>query len=521
MELDLELNAQQEAAVEYMLRPESDGAALLAFDMGLGKTRTACMFAKEYGAQCVLIVVPLQTIEDWESTAQREYPDLDVKTINSTKAGKTALADFEWRAPGIYLVTHQYWEKLAWKTVPIPKRSKKEEQRYRKVDSEQWAGANYLLIFDESHRSANVSSWTHRALMNIHSTVFKLSLSGTFMGDRFDGAYGATRWLWPHRTDIIPTDIFAWRKLYAETKYDRFAPRNEKTVGELDEGAFVSELPCYIRMESDQPPAIAHEVWVTLYPEQRRVYDELDDRMVAWINDNPLVAEYSITKRIRQRQTTLAFPTIEFSVNEKTGDEDVEVWFSEDAESAKIDALHDFIDGKIQLEGLDVADDETLLILTDSQKFARVLTKRLDTRYGEGSAREWSGKVTRKRRKEVKADFIEGNVRFLVGVQSAMGTGTDGLQYTDARIVVFMSRADRRIDNEQGVARLNRKGQQQEVHVVSFMAEDTIDTGQWSNQMIAAVKAMKIMRAKYYKEKREEEARERLRKTQQQGVSGF
>lgn len=510
-EFDYELAAQQEAAVEYMLRPESDGAALLAFDMGLGKTRTACMFAREYGARCVMVVLPLQTIEDWQKTAEQEYPELDVRIINSSADGKRAEADFDWRVPGIYLITHQYWEKLAWKKVPIPKRSKNEEQRWRKQDTEKWGEGGYLLIFDESHRSANVGSWTHKALMNLHPSVFKLSLSGTFMGDRFDGAYGATRWLWPHRTDIIPKDIFAWRKLWAETKYDKFAPRNEVTVGEIDEGAFVSSLPCYIRMESDQPPAIPHEVHVTLYPEQRRVYEELDNRMVAWIEENPLVAEYSITKRIRQRQTTLAFPTLHFETDPETGEEKlVDVSFDDDAESAKIDALFREIDGEGELDDLMV--DETLLILTDSQKFARVLVKRLDKKYGEGSAREWSGKVSRKRRKEVKAEFIEGNVRFLVGVQAAMGTGTDGLQYTDARIVVFMSRADRRIDNEQGVARLNRKGQQQDVHVVSFIADDTVDTGQWSNQMVAAVKAMKIMRAKYRQQQREkalEESRNR------------
>lgn len=506
-DFDHELAAKQEAAVEYMLRPESDGGALLAFDMGLGKTRTGCMFAKAYGATVVLVVIPLQTMEDWEATAQREYPLLPVKRIDSSKDGVKAFGDFTWRASGIYLVTHQYWESKAWLQAPIPKRRKTEEQRYRKVDSGNWGGDGFMLIFDESHRTANATSWTFRACMNLHPNVFKLAMSGTFMGDRFDGAYGATKWIWPHRTDILPNDIFAWRSIWAEVKYDKFAPRNQKVVGELNEGAFVSALPCYIRMESNMPPPIPHTVLVPLYPEQRRVYDELDDKMVAWINNEPLTAEYSITKRARQRQTTLALPTLTF--DEETG-ELLEVSFDENAESAKTDALFREMDGEGELGDLMV--DEPLLILTDSQKYARILTARLNRRYGN-LAREWSGKVTKPRRKEVKQQFIDGNIKYIVGIQSAMGTGTDGLQYTDARIVVFMSRADRRIDNEQGVSRLNRTGQVQEVHEVQFIAPGTIDTGQVSAQMATAIKQAKSMRA-LHRKKLQEEKRERIAKYQ-------
>lgn len=521
MKFDPELAAKQEAAVEYMLRPESDGAALLAFDMGLGKTRTSLMYAKASGARCVLVVVPLQTMEDWEKTAREIYPLLPVKIIKTdvalkpgqkptpkNQAGKRAYSDFQWRADGIYLITHQLWEGRAWKPELVKKKRKTDPDRYRKVDSGAWSGGNFLFIFDESHRTANWDSWTNRACMNLtpfhEGGPFKLALSGTFMGDRFDGAFGATRWMWPHRTDIIPANIFDWRALWAEIAYDRFAPRNQKTVGEKVPGAFVSALPCYIREEANVPDAVVHEILVDLYDEQRRIYDELDEKMVTWINEYPLVAEYSITKRARQRQTTLAVPTLEFVV-QPDGEAKLDVSFEDDAESVKADTLFREIDGEGELGDLMV--NEPLLILTDSQKFARILTARLNTRYG--GAKEWSGKVTKPQRKKVKAAFIAGELRFIVGIQSAMGTGTDGLQYTDARIVVFMSRADRRIDNEQGVSRLNRTGQEQIVHEVRIIARNTVDTGQLSKQMEQAIKRAKEMRAAERKRIREEQ-RERF-----------
>jgi hypothetical protein len=210
--------------------------------------------------------------------------------------------------------------------------------------------------------------------------------------------------------------------------------------------------------------------------------------------------EYSITKRARQRQTTLAMPTLTFSKDPDTGIEELEsVSFADDAESAKIDRLMLEIEGKGTLG--DLLAGEALLILTDSQLFARLLTTRLNDKYGY-VAREWSGKVTKPQRKIVKQQFIDGEIQFLVGVQAAMGTGTDGLQHA-SNIVVMMSKADRRIDNEQGIARLNRKGQTKQVHLVNMIAKDTVDTGQHSKQMEDALKMQRSLKAKHRKEQRE------------------
>jgi len=504
MEFDQDLADEQEAALQYMLRPESDNAALLAWDMGLGKTRTGVLLVKAQNTECVLVVIPLQTMESWKETVEQEHPSLPVFVINSSKPGKAALAGFQWRSHGAYLITHEYWERLAWVKELVPKRRKADEDTYRKVWSDVWSRPDFTLIYDESHRSANSGNWTFRALMNLDPGVFKVAMSGTFAGDSFDGAYGASKWLWPHRTDILPNDVFAWRRIWAETKYNKWAPRNEKVVGEKDEGAFVSALPCYIRMESDEPPALLRTVTVDLYPEQRRVYDELDNRMVAWINDNPLVAEYDITKRARQRQTTLAMPTLTF--DDETG-ELLEVTFDDDAESVKTDQLIAEIEGRGQLGGLLIK--EPLILLTDSQKFARLLTARLNAHFGGDVAREWSGPISRNQRKQTKADFIEGRVEYLVGVQAAMGTGTDGLQHR-SHIVVFMSLSDRRIHNEQGIGRVRRKGQKHQTHAITLIAQDTVDSGQASKQMTDAVKMAKSMRAKHRREQ-EEARRERAR----------
>lgn len=504
-EFDWNLATKQDEAVECICRPESDGAALLAFDMGLGKTRIGLMVARAKGAKVVLVCVPQSTFDSWEETAAEEYPELRVRVIGSPlKRHRGAREGFEWRQPGIYLVSHEYFERHAWKKVPVIKRRKDEPDRTRKVDSGLWSGPGYLFIMDESHRSANITSWTHLALRNLDPSVFKLSMSGTFFGDKFGGAYGAAKWLWPHRVDILPDNIYDWRDMWALTEYDHFAPDKKKIKDEKSHGAFVSALPCYLREESQEPPAIEHVVWSHLHPEQRRVYDELDDRMVAWVKEHPLVTEIGIVKRARQRQATLAMFAFDF--DEETGDV-AEVYYEDDAESSKIDDLILAIEGKNpQLDPIDLLVGQQLVIGTDSQKFARLLTKRLNLVYGENAAREWSGPITKPQRRKNKAAFIAGEIRFLVGVQAAMGTGTDGLQAA-SHIAVIMSSSDRRINNDQFIARVRRKGQKYQTHAVWFLGVDTIDSGQLSDQMQAALRANASMRKKLREEAKREQQR--------------
>lgn len=486
-----DLTRAQNDAVARMIDPSADGGALLAFDVGLGKTRTGLLTAKALGAKVILAVVPLSTIDSWAEEAAETYPELRVRWINSDKDGRRALVDFEWKIPGIYLIGHQYWEQKAWDRVPVRKRKKDDPDKLRKVDSGIWSMPGYMLIFDESHRSANTESWTFKALMNLHPDVYRLSMSGTFMGDKFDGAYGAAKWIWPHRTDILPNDIHQWRGMWAETKYSPFGRYKEETIGERDAGAFVSALPCYIRMESPLPPAVEHKVWVDLLPEQMRVYNELDQKMVAWIEEHPLVTTITPAKRARQRQATLAMPSLEFD------DEGglARVYFDEDAASAKIDRLFFAMQHKDPDIGT-LLHGEQLLILTDSQQFAKLLTQRMNEHFGDHSAREWSGKTPMKQRPGIKQAFIDRDIEHIVGVQAAMGTGTNGLQFSDSRIVVFMSLADWQITNEQGIGRLNRMGQMEEVHAVFFLANNTIDSGQQSKYVQDALKRNKMMRKK-------------------------
>lgn len=468
------LTGEQADAVELMLRSESQGGALIASDVGTGKTVIGVEYLLASEAETVLIVAPLATHDSWEETLLRQGWEFPIHVLDSTAKGKKAFENYKWMTPGVYLIGPELFERRAWSRAPIKGR----EGATRKVDSKVWSLPVDAMIYDEVHMASNVQSWSHKALMNTRPK-FRIGMSGTYEGGNFDGAYAVTKWVWPH---LAEKNIYDWRHKWAETVYDHFAVRNEKTVGEKEPGAFVASLPCYVRIESDLPQPNMIDVIYDLHPEQRRVLDELDARMIAWIDDNPLITKLSITQRTRMRQATLAMPTLRFDM----AGELAEVTFDEDAISAGYDQMvYDIRNGKVT---------KPALILTTSTKFANIVTARLNQDFGRATALEWSGNVKKKDRPAVKAAFMNREIDFIVGQPAAMGTGTDGLHLV-SHTLVRLGLSDRRIINDQGIGRLNRKNQPVlPITVITYLANGTIDSGHMNKQITETLAARKRMR---------------------------
>jgi SNF2 family DNA or RNA helicase len=132
-------------------------------------------------------------------------------------------------------------------------------------------------------------------------------------------------------------------------------------------------------------------------------------------------------------------------------------------------------------------DNEPALILTDSRKFADVVVARLD------GAVAWHGEVSQKDREVAKQKFMAGEVKYLVAVISAIAEGVDGLQHA-TRNVLWMSRSDNRILNEQAMARVYRQGQSRQVRSREIVAVDTYDLGVLSSQIIKAIEMNKTLK---------------------------
>jgi superfamily II DNA or RNA helicase len=440
----------------------NDGTGVIATQVGGGKTLVAIEVGKQLGTGTNLVIAPKGTHKRaWQKTILRQIPEASVRYINSKKEGEKAFIDLQHKISGWYLISPEYFRKIHWANI-VPD----------------------LAVFDEIHRASNRKSNTARMLHTLKAKR-RIGMSGTIAGNRIEGFWSVIRWIYP---EIAGRSFWAWANTYCEVAQDYWAGKVIST--EKRPGAITASLPCYIRhlkrenccdfhpegMDSDLPSVVIKERSVELNAEQKRIYKKMEKDLFVWLGENPLVAEVPIATRTRLRQITLGTPTVS-----DTG----EVYFAEDCKSTKMDELFSIIS--------DHPEGEPMLLLTHSQKFASVVVARL--RKAGHTAFEWSGKATQADRDVALEQFIAGNIQFIVGVIAAIGEGTDGLQER-CSVMVWLSKDDNRMLNEQAMGRLDRQGQKRAVISYEIIAEDTYDSGQLSNLVLKQIEMNKSLRAK-------------------------
>lgn len=425
---------------------DNDGTGIVATQVGGGKTLIAIEVGKRVQSKVNLVIAPKGTHKRaWEKTIIRQIPDAVVRYVNSTVEGKKAFSDLHAGVEGWYLIGPEFFRKFS------------------------WAGCKPdLAVFDEIHRASNRKSKTATMLQTLKAKR-RLGLSGTIAGNRIEGFWSVVRWIYP---EVAGRSFWSWVDKYCTTKFDPFA--GKIISGERYPGAIVADLPCYIRhlkrekccafhengMDSELPRMQTEERTVELSAEQKRIYKKMEKDLIVWLEGNPMVAEVPIATRIRLRQITLGIPTV---------DDSGVVSFADDCKSSKIDELFSIIS--------DLPVGEPLLILTHSQKFASVVTRRLEN--AGIKSFEWSGRATQHDRDNALESFIAGTTQAIVAVIAAIGEGTDGLQEV-CSTVIWLSKDDNRLLNEQAAGRLDRQGQKKSVLSFDIIAEGTYDEGQLS-----------------------------------------
>jgi SNF2 family DNA or RNA helicase len=423
------------------------GTGIVATQVGGGKTLIAVEVAKRLKTEVNFVIAPKGTHKRaWERTILEQIPNARVRYINSSADGKQAFLELKDGHAGWYLIGPEFFRNLTWSGIEPE-----------------------FAVFDEIHRVSNRQSKTAKTLHTLKAKR-RIGMSGTIAGNKIEGMWSVLRWVYP---EVSGRSFWAWVEKYCETKYDFFA--GKMVDREKVEGGIVDSIPCYIRhLKREQccpmhPNGVDHELpavqeeirTVELLSAQRKIYRKLEKDLFVWLGDNPLAVEAPVAVRTRLRQITLGVPMID--------EETQEVTFAEDCDSTKLNELFQIVS--------DHPEGEQMLILTHSQKFAKVTVARL--RKAGMTAFEWSGQATQKVRDQALEQFIAGKVQFIVAVISAIGEGTDGLQEA-ANIVVWLSKDDNRLLNEQAAGRLDRRGQKKSVISYEIIAEDTYDEGQFS-----------------------------------------
>ena len=475
---------EQEIEIQRMLTEPTD-AWLMANQTGTGKTLCCVEFIKRRGPKTVLVIGPATgpVVKAWKDTFTRQGVTLPFKRIDSKTPEE--FENLRQKVPGIYYVGREFFT-ISGSDLE-PKVDKKTKEVLTPGRKKRWSWGKVrpdVAIYDEIQTASNRNSTTYLVLKQLKAG-YKIASSATPQGNRFQGLWSVCRWLWgdtknPETGEMyVDNSFWRWAATWAEVVPDPYTMK--KCMGEINPGAFVASLPGYSRIEAKRTPVEERKVYLDLTARQRELYDQMERDALAWINEHPMVADFPIVQRIRMRQITLGEPTLN-----DTGqvDEDgipiVEVNFADDCESSKIDALHKIVEKHHP--------GEPLFILCDSQKFARVVTKRLGP-----LAAEWSGKTTHKERDRIKVAF-GGSVRFIVATIPAVAEGLDGLQDV-CNVEVWLSQSLNEMLNEQARGRVNRRGQKADKIVRYYLqARKTDDDRHFQNLLDQHIQQRETLR---------------------------
>lgn len=485
--MTLQLDDKQQHVVDSLLAGNHKGGAIIAGQLGSGKTRVGVEVALRSGAKVILLVCPLKSTRiAWQRTFRQGGYEGEFRYL--TLADSEQFDNLRAGVPGVYIIGREYVAGAA------TDRKTKNGVRPALVS---WAKVKTIdvAIFDESHFASNRKSQAFKHWFWIKPRMMKLAMSGTWFGNNFEGAWAASRAIWP---TLVDRSFWRWVDTYmgrtfacpecftaleddepglCPTCYERITDASivRGVDGELKPGEFAKSLPAYFYWEPDldaDDPARAvtlkHPIYVELTGKHRTEYERMEEDAIAWLEDNPLEADLPITKKMRLRQMALGMPSID--------DED-HVHFAPNAASPKIDALNEFLDDH---------PDRNLLVLVDSKQFANILPGRL-----KADVTLWTGDTKRAERERILTEWGTGEKRqVLVATIPSIAEGVDGLQHV-CHTLVWLNRSVNGLLNEQALGRLKRRGQTNRVVEVDIIATDTEDDG--DNSRLA--RAQKLRRA--------------------------
>lgn len=484
--------------VDDVVRIAKAGTGAIGSEMGTGKTHEAIELDNIWYRTAkvklpTLVIAPINTFTSWVDKYKWQSPDTDVYVID--RKNRTAFIDAIKKGKADVYIMH--WDALRL----LPELAKIKFN---------------TVIADEAHRASNRKAQATQALKRI-PTVHKLAMSGTLSGDQPQNLWSILNWLWPK----VYTSYWKFFKHYVITGTDPTGNyqvvkgvKNTQSLKKEMAPWFVrhlkKEMCCPHHLDgvmSYLPDKMYDKIWVNLSTEQRRIYKQMKEQMVAWVNDHqssPLVASVAVAQLTRLSQIALATPEIRIETRRRkvkrwVNAEGVQVAPSEATQFvpdqryrppkpgySQVNVLEPFevqvvylklpsskID--VLLERLKDNPEKKFVVWSASKKMCYLMQQALA---GHGiKSHVLSGDTPQGQRDSMLANWKTDDRQVFIGVIAAAGEGIDGLQeVTDT--CIFMDRDWSTKANKQAEDRLHRPGQDSnKVQVIDIMAKDTVDLG--------------------------------------------
>jgi SWI/SNF-related matrix-associated actin-dependent regulator 1 of chromatin subfamily A len=481
--------ACQRASVEFIAKHRR---AILADDMGLGKSLQALSAVTEatirddtLDTQLPRLVITPNSVKGvWVREINRWIGNSEPYQIVDATTPKKREAQLK---EGI---ANNAWVIVNWEQIRASKHVEEITVNHRDGSSSvreqvSWPMKQPLfettqwlaVIADEAHRAKNHKAQTARGLWRITAPI-QIAMSGTPLMNHPGELWPILRWLYPEQYHEQGRrhngTAWAYWPFYDEyvDEYDPGSGRHKVIVGVKNPDALRFELKNRLIRRTkgevlDLPEKVREIIPVTLNPKQREAYDQAEEAF--WLEIEQAVAEgdkdaakfaeqvlsgqkriYEIvngaarTVRLRQIASTPAL----------LGGED---------DSAKLDAA---------VETIGDAQPKQFVIFTEFVGTANILVERLRKR--KITAEAFTGEVDTRTRTLFEDRFQAEEIQVLVGTIGAM---REGITLTAADTVGFIEKAWVPGWNEQAEDRLWRAGQKNNVTVLIWEAENTVDDG--------------------------------------------
>lgn len=300
-----------------------------------------------------------------------------------------------------------------------------------------------LVILDEAHRIKNHKAGVSQAINQLNPP-FKIALTGTPVINRPEDVYNLLSWLgvekrpfWRFKRQLCVHGGYKNREIVG------YYPDEQRRLIEKLHTVMIRRKKTQVLQ--DMPPKIHRDVWVDLYPQQRKKYDELRDELRTIIGERKVSVQNGLDMMLRLKQIVGSL--------ELLGGEPV---------SSKIDTLRDILD--------EIVDSgQKALVFTQFVAMYNILKRELAS-YGVVGI---SGSLSGQKRQEVVNTFQnDPETRVFVGVAQAC---REGLTLNAASNVIFIDLEWSPLYVEQAEDRAHRIGQRNTVIVTRLLARNTLD----------------------------------------------
>ena len=314
---------------------------------------------------------------------------------------------------------------------------------------------NTMMAIDESTTIKNPGAKRTKNIIKLgEKAKYRRIMTGSPVTKNPLDLYSQCEFLDPYLLDF--TSYYAFRNRYAEMKTLHVRGRSIQVVkkfvnlGELSET--LKNFSYRVLKEDclDLPPKNWIKRYITLTPDQFKVYDQMKKQAVAHLNGKASSTMTVLTQLMRLQQITCGH----FVANDGS---------TQDIKSNRINELMDVLS---EIEG-------KVIIWGHWQKDIKNIIKAIVDEYGPGSVVDYYGLTPQDERQENIREFQNNpECRFIVGTPQ---TGGYGITLTQANTVVYFSNGydlEKRLQSED---RAHRIGQKKTVTYVDLICEDTVD----------------------------------------------